>query len=84
MTEPTITLEISTVALLVIGAINLIVLGPLAWIIKGAIHDLRDLQREHHEFKDNVHTQYVRHDNYQHDLGKLERLIEGLYEGIKT
>lgn len=80
MPETSITLELSTAFMLALGVVNLLVLGPVAWILKGALSDLRQLQRDHNALKEDLPKNYVPKIDYRADVGELKRLIEGLYD----
>jgi len=79
-----ITVDISTFVLFLFGVINLLVLGPVAWILKGAINDLRQLERRHEFLKDDMQTRYLRVERYVDDIKRLEDLVRGLYDKLDS
>lgn len=82
MGETIIAVNVSTFVIFMLGAINLVVLGPIAWILRSAISDIKRIELEHDQFKDNVQTKYVRIERYVDDVKRLEQLVRGLYDKL--
>lgn len=75
MAETVIAVEVSTLLAFIFGGINLLVLGPVAWILKGAIVDLRRLEDKHLELKSTVQTQYIHKDHYGRDIREIKDVL---------
>jgi len=78
MTDTVIALDISTAVMLIFGVINLTILGPVAWILKGVIADIKKLDQQHHEFKDHVHLEYARLSEIREIKDLLNRIFDKL------
>jgi len=76
MPETVIAVEISTLLAFIFGGINLVVLGPVAWILKGAITDLRRIEDQYSKLKDTVQTQYIHKDHYGRDIREINRKLD--------
>lgn len=75
MAETVIAVEVSTLLAFAFGAINLVVLGPIAWILKGAIADLRRIEAQHLSLKDKMHTEYIHKDHYGRDIREIKDVL---------
>lgn len=75
MAETVIAVEVSTLLAFVFGGINLVVLGPVAWILKDAIADLRRIEAQYLGLKDTVQTQYIHKDHYGRDIREIKDVL---------
>ena len=75
MAETVIAVEVSTLLAFIFGGINLVVLGPVAWILKGAIADMRRIEVQHLALKDTVQTQYIHKDHYGRDIREMKDML---------
>lgn len=82
--ETVVSVELSTFLISIFGIVNLVILGPAVWILKSVIADLRSLQKEHGELKDEVHTKYVHKEDYGRDIKELKDMVRGLYDKLDS
>lgn len=82
MAETVIAVEVSTLLAFVFGAINLVVLGPIAWILKDAITDLRSIEAQHLALKDTLQTQYIHKDHYGRDIRDIKDVLNEINRKI--
>lgn len=77
MGDPTtITLSVTAFLGIIFGIINLLVLGPVAWILKNAISDIRDLQNDHESFKEKILTEYIHTNTYERDIKEVKETLK--------
>ena len=79
---PTVTIEFSTLIVVLFGIINLIIIGPVAWILKGVIADLKDIGKKHDELREDVYVNYLRKDEYETDLREIKEMLHGIYDKL--
>lgn len=84
MAETVIAVEVSTLLAFVFGAINLLVLGPVAWMLKGSISDMRQLREQHLILKDAVQTQYIHKDHYGRDIREIKDMLNDIGRKIDS
>ena len=82
--ETVITFDLSTFIVLVFAVINLVVLGPVSWILGNAIKDLRGLQRDFELFQKEVHLNYVRRNEYNKDMSEIKVLLKEIFDKMNT
>lgn len=79
-----IIINLSTFLVFLFGAINLIVLGPIAWILKSAITDLREIEKNHDSLKDDIHLNYLRKAEYNKDAEEIKSLLKDIFTELKN
>lgn len=77
-----ITIDLSTAVVIVFAAINLIVLGPVAWIVNGLIRDHKELVADLAQFKSSVGKEFVRETQYRRDIQDLKDMLGRLFEKL--
>lgn len=70
--QTTVTLPLASFLGIIFGLISILVSGPVAWIIRGVMRDLKKLNEDHDTLKEKVLTEFVR----RPDSARLETRIE--------
>lgn len=78
MTEAAVTISFSTLFFVLVGAVNLIVLGPMAWIVRSAIRDIRDQQNAHNLLRQELPIEYVRREHYAQDIAEIKTMLTSI------
>lgn len=60
--------------------LTLIVLGPLAWIVKSLASDLKDLRDRQAKHETHVAEAYVEKDDLHRQLDEIKGMLRGLFE----
>lgn len=81
--ETTIVVNLHTVVLVAVAVVNVLILGPGGWIIKGLLEDMKKLKRDLESLRTDVQTRYVRRDDFLRAIDELKALIAELREDIK-
>lgn len=83
MESAIITLDIETFFVVAFAIVNLIVLGPIAWLLRGSLQDLRDLERNHYKLKEELPEKYVRQDIYARDIDEIKQMLQKIFGELK-
>lgn len=84
MPETVVTIDISTFFMMGIGFINLLVIGPIGWILRGAIRDLRNVENQQAELEKSLPKEYVRQEHYRHDIDQILKKLDAIYVTLNT
>jgi hypothetical protein len=76
MNETAITIELSSLLALLFAAINLIVLGPIAWILRNIAITMRKLETAHDALKDRVFLEFVSKSDYTRDMQEIKTVLQ--------
>lgn len=80
--DSVIQIDVSTFLILVFAAINLLVLGPLAWIVKNAIEEQRQMKRAHNEFTVYAHKEFVRKTDHESALREIKTMLSKIFDKL--
>lgn len=72
------TIDISAI----LGILALIVAGPLSWVVRSLVGDLKTLHRDHVAFKLKVAEQYVEKNHLYRELGEIKDLVRRLFDKL--
>lgn len=78
----TITLSVTAFLGIIFGLINLLVIGPVAWILKGAVSDIKELEADHDSLKERVLTEYVHKAEYSEDIGEIKDTLNKIFNKL--
>lgn len=82
MGETVVSIDISTLLVFIFGGVNLIVLGPIAWILKGALADIKTQGMAHAALKDKVQTEYIHKEHYGRDIREIKDMLGTIYQKL--
>lgn len=80
----TITLSMTAFLGIIFGLINLLVIGPVAWILKGAVSDIKELEADHDKLKERVLTEYVHKSEYRDDIEEIKESLNAIYNKLEA
>lgn len=80
--ETYIQVDIGTFLTFVWGAISILILGPVAWIVKGLLEAQKKIKEDHSAFRDEVHREFVRKSDYIDQLSEIKDLIRRIYDKL--
>ncbi len=63
-------------------AINILVIGPLAWIVKGAMEEQKKIRGDHEELREHVNTHFQRKSDHINELAEIKALIAKIFDMI--
>lgn len=81
--EIEVTLSLGTLLGTGAALLNLVVVGPLAWIVKSLATDVRDLKKETTQLKESLPVTYVRQQAYDRDIAEIKGMLKGIYERLE-
>lgn len=84
MDSAIVTLDISTFFMLGLGFLNLLVIGPVAWILKGALRDLKQLEHNHTALIEALPKEYVRYDAHNRAMDRIEEKLDKIYSKLDS
>lgn len=70
--------------LVVLNLVGYLAAALVMWTAKRAISDLRSLERDHREFKENVMGNFVKIDPYREDLREIKSMLRDIYQALGT
>lgn len=82
--ETVVSFDLSTLVILVFAVINLLVLGPISWILGNAIRDMRELGDELEELKDEVHVHYLRKEEYRENIKEIKEMLAKIFDKLEA
>lgn len=82
MSETTVVLDAVSAIYIIFSAISMLVLGPLAWIVRGSLKDLKDLERRHVDLRYELPREYVRRDDYLRDITEIKSILHQIYQKL--
>jgi len=77
-----VTVDSRLIVSLLMFVITLLVIGPLTWILKTAIRDLRQLQNDFTDHKEALPDRYVRRTEYESDVKDIKSMLTKLFDKI--
>ena len=79
-----ITIDLSMVIVIGFSLINLMVLGPIAWIVKGLIDDTKEISHDLTRFKQEASREFVRDERYIRDIDEMKRMLGKMFDKLDT
>lgn len=76
--QTTVTLPLASFLGIIFGLISLLVSGPVAWIIRGVMRDLKNINENHEKLKEKVLTEFVSRRDHDTASARLETRIESM------
>lgn len=80
--ETVVTLDISTFMAIMFAIVNVLILGPAAWIVRDLISKQRELERSHNEHKEHVANSFVRQDHYDKGIEEIKRMLMRIFDKL--
>lgn len=77
-----IQINVSTFLILIFAIVNVLVLGPLAWIVKSAIDEQKNIKQSHSDFKEYAHKEFVRKSDYETALHEIKTLLDRIFDKL--
>lgn len=77
-----IQVDISTFIMVLFGTVNVVIIGPLAWIVRSAISEQKEMKKEHDSFREYAHREFVRKVDYVHDMTEIKALLNRIFDKL--
>lgn len=65
-----------------LSILSLLIIGPVGWLLRAMIVDVRKIQAELNEHKSDVHRNYVTKADLHRDLGEIKSMISRVFEKL--
>ena len=75
-------MEITVDAKLMFSVFSVLVLGPICWILRNAISDLKELQKEFADYRLEVSENYLPKQDYHRDLAEIKDLLDRIFNKL--
>lgn len=62
--------------------ITLLLIGPLGWIVKGALKDLRQLESDFRGHKEGLPEKYVPRREYENDVSEIKSMLHKIFDKL--
>lgn len=82
MEQALITIDVGTFLILLLAIVNILVVGPTAWILKMAVSDLRKLEKSHDDLEKALPLMYVHKDDYHRDIQDIKEMLGRIFEKL--
>lgn len=77
-----ITIGVDTLFGAIWFVLTVVLVGPIAWILKGAVADLKTIEKEHDALKSDLPKTYVMKSDYHRDMGDIKTMLRQIYEKL--
>lgn len=62
--------------------LTIVLVGPIAWILKGAVADLKALEKDHEKLKTELPKDYVMKADHNRDMAEIKDLLRRIFEKL--
>lgn len=80
--DTVIQMDIGTVFALLGGLISVLLFGPVVWILKSALSDLKSLRQDASNFREYAHKEFVRKTDYEKALQEIKELLNRIFDKL--
>lgn len=80
--ETIIQFNVGTFFTLVGMAVSVLIIGPLAWIVRGLIGDVKELKRASGDFEKEVNKEFVRKTDYVMEMREIKNLLRQIFDKL--
>lgn len=80
--ETIVQIDIGTAFALIGGAVAVLLFGPIVWILRGALNDLRTLRDGDINFREYAHKEFVRKSDYEKALHDIKELLNRIFDKL--
>lgn len=77
-----ITLSVQIVLGILGALVTLLLVGPIAFIGRAAIKDLKELEKQHDIMERSLPIDYVRKEDYKSDMVEVKHLLHQIFEKL--
>lgn len=74
--------DIGTFLAIIGASISVLIIGPLAWIVRGLIGDVKELKRTSGEFEKEVNREFVRKTDHVLEMREIKDLLRQIFDKL--
>ena len=80
--ETTVQIDISTIFAIFGAIIAVLALGPIAFLLKGALVEQKEMKEAHSNFKDEVNREFVRKSDHINALNEIKGMLNKIFDRL--